>query len=170
MCVCVALVYLHKCIPSCRVVVVLKCRQGGRTSSLLAPHYHSLLKTNYLYIYLLIYNYAFELWCICRLFPGCATFGNKFATDMQHSAINMPLTYDIHVNGTFKVCIPIKIIFYFVAGPNNVRGLLLRSEVLFWLRHFQSSLADADNALKARPTSSKVSIFRHECDVCSTFQ
>lgn len=44
------------------------------------------------------------------------------------------------------------------AGPNNVQGLLLRSEVLYWLNHFQSSLADADNALKARPTSFKVSV------------
>lgn len=45
----------------------------------------------------------------------------------------------------------------FVSGPNNYQGLLLRSEVLYWLNHYQSSLADADNALKSRPTSYKVS-------------
>lgn len=50
------------------------------------------------------------------------------------------------------------IVFVFIAGPNNVHGLLLRSEVLYQLNHFQSSLADADNALKARPTSFKVSV------------
>lgn len=49
--------------------------------------------------------------------------------------------------------------YIFLAGPNNYQGLILRSEVLYRLSHFKSSLADADNALKSRPTSYKVSYF-----------
>uniref|UniRef100_A0A1B0GJJ0 Putative lon peptidase domain and ring finger protein 2 n=1 Tax=Lutzomyia longipalpis TaxID=7200 RepID=A0A1B0GJJ0_LUTLO len=40
-------------------------------------------------------------------------------------------------------------------APNNFKGLLTRSEVLYCLNQFQSSLADADNALRCRPTSYK---------------
>ncbi|XP_055603197.1 LON peptidase N-terminal domain and RING finger protein 1 [Uranotaenia lowii] len=40
-------------------------------------------------------------------------------------------------------------------APNSSKGLLLRSEVLYRLQHYQSSLADADNALKSRPTYHK---------------
>lgn len=47
--------------------------------------------------------------------------------------------------------------FVYLAGPKNFEGLLLRSEVLYRLSHFQSSLADAENAIKSRPTSHKVS-------------
>lgn len=50
-------------------------------------------------------------------------------------------------------------IFSLFTGPNNYQGLILRSEVLYRLTHFKSSLADADNALKSRPTSYKVSYF-----------
>lgn len=40
-------------------------------------------------------------------------------------------------------------------SPSHHSSLLLRSKVLYNLNHFQSSLADADNALKSRPTSAK---------------
>uniref|UniRef100_A0A1L8DSL0 Putative e3 ubiquitin ligase n=1 Tax=Nyssomyia neivai TaxID=330878 RepID=A0A1L8DSL0_9DIPT len=40
-------------------------------------------------------------------------------------------------------------------APNNFKGLLTRSEVLYCLNQYQSSLADADNALRCRPTSYK---------------
>ncbi|XP_070510085.1 LON peptidase N-terminal domain and RING finger protein 3 [Chironomus tepperi] len=40
-------------------------------------------------------------------------------------------------------------------APNNFKGLLLRSHVLYRLKHYQSSLADVENALKSRPTSYK---------------
>lgn len=42
-------------------------------------------------------------------------------------------------------------------GSKNYEGLLLRSEVLYRLSHFRSSLADAENAIKCRPTAHKVS-------------
>lgn len=45
----------------------------------------------------------------------------------------------------------------FCLGPKNYEGLLLRSEVLYRLSHFRSSLADAENAIKCRPTVHKVS-------------
>ncbi|XP_029725794.2 LON peptidase N-terminal domain and RING finger protein 1 [Aedes albopictus] len=45
-------------------------------------------------------------------------------------------------------------------APNSHKGLLLRSEVLYRLQHYQSSLADADNALKSRPTSYKAHYYR----------
>lgn len=44
-----------------------------------------------------------------------------------------------------------------ILAPNNFKGLLLRSDVLYRLNHYQSSLADVDNALKSRPSSYKVS-------------
>lgn len=47
--------------------------------------------------------------------------------------------------------------FVYFAGPKNYNGLLLRAEVLFRLGHFRSSLADAENAIKCRPTSCNVS-------------
>lgn len=50
--------------------------------------------------------------------------------------------------------------FLFFTAPNSHKGLLLRSEVLYRLQHYQSALADADNALKSRPTSYKVSMGR----------
>ncbi|XP_062540914.1 LON peptidase N-terminal domain and RING finger protein 1 [Armigeres subalbatus] len=45
-------------------------------------------------------------------------------------------------------------------APNGYKGLLLRSEVLYRLQHYQSALADADNALKCRPTSYKAHYHR----------
>jgi hypothetical protein len=51
-------------------------------------------------------------------------------------------------------------LLYFSA-PNSFNGLLLRSQVLYRLSHYQSSLADADNALKSRPTSYKVGIQKY---------
>lgn len=45
-------------------------------------------------------------------------------------------------------------------APNSHKGLLLRSEVLYRLQHYQSALADADNALKSRPTSYKAHYYR----------
>lgn len=47
--------------------------------------------------------------------------------------------------------------FLSFSAPNNFKGLLLRSHVLYRLKHYQSSLADVDNALKSRPSSYKVS-------------
>jgi hypothetical protein len=44
------------------------------------------------------------------------------------------------------------------SAPNNFKGLLLRSHVLYRLKHYQSSLADVENAIKSRPTSYKVSL------------
>lgn len=41
-------------------------------------------------------------------------------------------------------------------APNGFTGLLIRSEVLCGLGQFQSSLADAENALRSRPTSAQV--------------
>lgn len=49
--------------------------------------------------------------------------------------------------------------FASLAAPNGFSGLLIRSEVLGRLGQFQSSLADADNALRSRPMSAKVSSF-----------
>ncbi|XP_058123322.1 uncharacterized protein LOC131294412 [Anopheles ziemanni] len=40
-------------------------------------------------------------------------------------------------------------------APNSAKGLQLRSEVLYRLKHYQSALADADSALKCHPTSHK---------------
>lgn len=51
----------------------------------------------------------------------------------------------------FKLC-------SFLSGPRNYNGLLLRAEVLNRLGHFRSSLADADNAIKCRPTTYNVSV------------
>lgn len=50
--------------------------------------------------------------------------------------------------------------FYFLsfAASNNFKGLLLRSHVLHRLKHYQSSLADVDNAIITRPSSYKVSL------------
>lgn len=48
---------------------------------------------------------------------------------------------------------------FIFSAPNNFKGLLLRSHVLYRLKHYQSSLADVDNALKSRPSSYKVSFF-----------
>ncbi|XP_065076858.1 uncharacterized protein LOC135700312 [Ochlerotatus camptorhynchus] len=45
-------------------------------------------------------------------------------------------------------------------APNSYKGLLLRTEVLYRLQHYQSALADADNALKSRPTSYKAHYYR----------
>ncbi|XP_058835427.1 LON peptidase N-terminal domain and RING finger protein 2-like [Topomyia yanbarensis] len=45
-------------------------------------------------------------------------------------------------------------------APTSYKGLLLRSEVLYRLQHYQSALADADNALKSRPTSHKAHYYR----------
>ncbi|XP_058465411.1 uncharacterized protein LOC131438979 [Malaya genurostris] len=45
-------------------------------------------------------------------------------------------------------------------APTSYKGLLLRSEVLYRLQHYQSALADADNALKSRPTSHKAYYYR----------
>lgn len=47
-------------------------------------------------------------------------------------------------------------------APNNFTGLLLRSQVLYKLKHYQSSLADADNAMKYRPASYKAHFRRAE--------
>lgn len=52
-----------------------------------------------------------------------------------------------------------KIFFPLISAPNNFKGLLLRSHVLYRLKHYQSSLADVENALKSRPTSYKVNNF-----------
>jgi len=46
----------------------------------------------------------------------------------------------------------------FVAAPSNFKSLCLRAEVLLKLSHYQSSLADIENALKTRSTSPKVSL------------
>lgn len=43
-------------------------------------------------------------------------------------------------------------------APTNFKSLLLRAEVLRKMNHYQSSLADVDNALKTRYTSAKVCI------------
>ncbi|CRK92767.1 CLUMA_CG006225, isoform A [Clunio marinus] len=40
-------------------------------------------------------------------------------------------------------------------APNNFKGLLLRSQVLYRLKHYQSSLADAENSINSRPSSYK---------------
>lgn len=48
-------------------------------------------------------------------------------------------------------------VLFSLSDPANHKSLSLRSEVLFRLKHYQSSLADADNAIKSRPTSYKVS-------------
>ncbi|XP_036338305.1 uncharacterized protein LOC118748106 [Rhagoletis pomonella] len=45
-------------------------------------------------------------------------------------------------------------------SPANFKSLLLRAEVLRKLNHFQSSLADAENALKTRYTSAKAHYLR----------
>uniref|UniRef100_A0A0K8UR96 TPR repeat-containing protein MJ0940 n=1 Tax=Bactrocera latifrons TaxID=174628 RepID=A0A0K8UR96_BACLA len=45
-------------------------------------------------------------------------------------------------------------------SPFNFKSLLLRSEVLRKLNHFQSSLADVENALKIRHTSAKAHYLR----------
>lgn len=45
-------------------------------------------------------------------------------------------------------------------APNSYKGLLLRAEVLYRLQHYQSALADADSALKSRPTSHKAHYLR----------
>lgn len=42
-------------------------------------------------------------------------------------------------------------------ASNNFKGLLLRSHVLHRLKHYQSSLADVDNAITTKPFSYKVS-------------
>lgn len=47
---------------------------------------------------------------------------------------------------------------FLFAAPNGFSGLLIRSAVLSRLGQFQSSLADADNALRSRPMSAKVSV------------
>jgi hypothetical protein len=49
-----------------------------------------------------------------------------------------------------------RLFFFFISAPNNFKGLLLRSHVLYRLKHYQSSLADVENALKNRPSSYKV--------------
>lgn len=46
--------------------------------------------------------------------------------------------------------------FFFYLAPSNFKSLLLRAEVLKKMNHFQSSLADVENALKCRYTSAKV--------------
>lgn len=48
---------------------------------------------------------------------------------------------------------------FLFSASNNFKGLLLRSHVLHRLKHYQSSLADVDNAIKTRPFSYKVSVF-----------
>lgn len=55
----------------------------------------------------------------------------------------------------------INLLVHIYLGPKNFEGLLLRSEVLYRLSHFQSSLADAENAIKCRPTSHKVKFILH---------
>lgn len=47
--------------------------------------------------------------------------------------------------------------FFIILAPTNFKSLLLRAEVLRKMNHYQSSLADVDNALKTRYTSAKVS-------------
>lgn len=42
------------------------------------------------------------------------------------------------------------------AAPSNFKSLCLRAEVLLKLSHYQSSLADIENALRTRCTSPKV--------------
>lgn len=49
-----------------------------------------------------------------------------------------------------------KLFCLFFSGPRNYKTLLLRSEVLYRLNHFQSSLADAEKAIECRPTSFNV--------------
>lgn len=44
-----------------------------------------------------------------------------------------------------------------ILAPSNFKSLCLRAEVLLKLSHYQSSLADIENALKTRCTSPKVS-------------
>lgn len=48
-------------------------------------------------------------------------------------------------------------LFHLLSAPINFKSLCLRAEVLLKLSHFQSSLADIENALKTRCTSPKVS-------------
>ncbi|XP_073841781.1 uncharacterized protein [Musca autumnalis] len=45
-------------------------------------------------------------------------------------------------------------------APSNFKSLLLRAEVLRKMNHYQSSLADVDNALKTRYTSAKAHYLR----------
>ncbi|XP_061391284.1 uncharacterized protein LOC133326678 [Musca vetustissima] len=45
-------------------------------------------------------------------------------------------------------------------APSNFKSLLLRAEVLRKMNHYQSSLADVDNALKSRYTSAKAHYLR----------
>lgn len=66
----------------------------------------------------------------------------------------------IYVSINFLFVIFIFFIFVsssLVSAPDNFKGLLLRSHVLYRLKHYQSSLADVDNALNSRPSSYKVS-------------
>lgn len=58
--------------------------------------------------------------------------------------------------GKKKICVIL--VFFIFPGPKNYNGLLMRAEVLYRLGHFRSSLADADNAIKCRPTSYNVSM------------
>lgn len=41
------------------------------------------------------------------------------------------------------------------SDPNNFQSLLLRAEILYKLQHYQSSLADADRAIKMQLISPK---------------
>ncbi|XP_058984467.1 LON peptidase N-terminal domain and RING finger protein 2-like, partial [Musca domestica] len=50
--------------------------------------------------------------------------------------------------------------FVFISAPSNFKSLLLRAEVLRKMNHYQSSLADVDNALKSRYTSAKAHYLR----------
>ncbi|TMW51768.1 hypothetical protein DOY81_003149 [Sarcophaga bullata] len=81
-----------------------------------------------------------------------------WGADLKVKKINETATSYMHLNlldDALKFCNA-----SLEKSPTNFKSLLLRAEVLRKMNHYQSSLADVDNALKTRYTSAKAHYLR----------
>lgn len=90
----------------------------------------------------------------CEVDIKCAIF-IIFLTFITFATTALDLLVPIKFQLTVKLTLHLS--SFFLAAPSNFKSLCLRAEVLLKLSHYQSSLADIENALKTRCTSPKVS-------------